>query len=108
MDCEQFGIHSASCSIYLNYSGPCILRPLVQPEKYGPKLEVVLKWRVIYVEHKSGVTVLKLRELLNRGVLNWRVYCTVVGKDNFHVTSVLCRNIIRKEALLFPLPAFLG
>ncbi len=25
------------------YSGPCILRPPIQPRKYGLKLEVVLK-----------------------------------------------------------------
>ncbi len=25
------------------YSGPCILRPPIQPEKYGRKLKVVLK-----------------------------------------------------------------
>ncbi len=26
------------------YSGPCILRPPIQPEKYGLKLKMVLKW----------------------------------------------------------------
>ncbi len=26
------------------YRGPCFLRPPVQPEKYGLKLEVVIKW----------------------------------------------------------------
>ncbi len=26
-------------------------KSLVQPDKYGLKLEVVLKWRVIYVEN---------------------------------------------------------
>ncbi len=32
------------------YSGPCILRPPVQPEKnIGLKLEVVLKWKDIYI-----------------------------------------------------------
>ena len=39
--------------LYLHcmYSGPCILRPPVQPEIYGLKLEVVLKWRDIYIEN---------------------------------------------------------
>ncbi len=32
------------------YSGACILRPLVEPTKYGIKLKVVLKWRDIYMK----------------------------------------------------------
>ncbi len=28
---------------YYNYSGPCNLRPPIQPAKYGLKLKVVLK-----------------------------------------------------------------
>ncbi len=38
------------------YSGLCILRPLVQPEKYGLNLKVVLKWGDIYSEHINGNT----------------------------------------------------
>ena len=37
------------------YSGPCILRPHVQPEEYGLKLKVVLKWRDIYIENITVV-----------------------------------------------------
>ena len=33
------------------YSGPCILRPLLQPEKYSLKWKVVLKLRDIYIEN---------------------------------------------------------
>ncbi len=33
------------------YSGPCILRPPLQPDKYGLKVEVVLKWRDVYTEN---------------------------------------------------------
>ncbi len=32
------------------YSGPCILKPPNQPEKYGLKVKVVLKSRDIYAE----------------------------------------------------------
>ena len=32
-------------------SGPCILRPLFQPEEHGLKLKVVLKCRVIYTDN---------------------------------------------------------
>ncbi len=38
------------------YSGPCILRPPIQPEKCGLKLTVcVLKWMDIYIENISMV-----------------------------------------------------
>ncbi len=36
------------------HSGPCILRPPVQPDKYAPKLKVVLKWRYIYSERQRA------------------------------------------------------
>ncbi len=36
------------------YIGPCILRPLIDPDKCGLKLKVVLKWRHIYVENKKS------------------------------------------------------
>ncbi len=37
--------------IQIIYSGPFILRPLVQSEKYGLKFEMLLKWRDIYIEN---------------------------------------------------------
>ncbi len=40
---------------YHDYRGPCILRPPVQEEKYGLKLEVVLKWKDIYIENITVV-----------------------------------------------------
>ncbi len=46
--CEM-GNHSnengtGACSFqYMYYSSPCVLRPPIQPEKYGLKLEVILK-----------------------------------------------------------------
>ncbi len=41
----------------MHYSGPCILRSPLQPEKYGLKLEVVLKRRYIYIETRQSVAV---------------------------------------------------
>ncbi len=35
--------------IYI-YSGPCNLRPPIQPAKYGLKLKMVLKLRDVYTE----------------------------------------------------------
>ncbi len=66
------------------YSGPCIIRQPIQPEKYDLKFEVVLKWRDIYIENiSSGFTdsqpVLKWRELLNRGVLNRKDHCMYIA-----------------------------
>ncbi len=40
------------------YSGPCILRPPLQPEKYGLKLKVVLKWRDVYTENIRMVSLI--------------------------------------------------
>ena len=55
--------------IYM-YSGPCILRPPLQPEKYGLKLEVVLKYRDIHIEH---ITMLSLvASLKMKGIVKWR------------------------------------
>ncbi len=39
-------------------SGPCILKLPILPEKYGLKLKVVLKWRDIYTENISTVSVM--------------------------------------------------
>ena len=60
------------------YSGPCILRPPLQPEKYDLKLEVVLKRMDLYIENIRMVPLvagLKWRDLLNGGVLNHRDHC---------------------------------
>ncbi len=51
------------------YRGPCILRPPSQPEKYGLKLKVILKWRGGYIEYKSCVTDGKL---YIEGIVTWR------------------------------------
>ena len=52
------------------YSGPCILRPPVQPEIYGLKLEVVLKWRDIYIENIR--IVLLIAGLKMEVIVKWR------------------------------------
>ncbi len=43
---------------YRGYSGPCDLRPPIQPEKYGLKLKVVLKYRDIYTENIQVVSLI--------------------------------------------------
>ncbi len=52
------------------YSGPCILRPPLQPDKYGLKLEVVLKWRDIYTENIRMVIL--TAGLKMEGIVKWR------------------------------------
>ncbi len=37
------------------YSGSCILRPPIQPEKSDLKLKMVLKWKDIYTEYRKVV-----------------------------------------------------
>ncbi len=65
------------------YSDPCILKPPVKPEEYGLKLEVVLKWKDIYIENilynscVAGWPILKWTKLLNGGVLNHRHHCII-------------------------------
>ncbi len=54
----------------LVYSGPCILRPPLQPDKYGYKLEVVLKWRDVYTENIRMV--LLIAGLKMEGIVKWR------------------------------------
>ena len=54
---------------YMYYSGPCILRPSIQPEKYSLKLKVVtaLKWRDNYIEYRRLVPFLaslKIEEIV--------------------------------------------
>ncbi len=51
------------------YSGPCILRPPLQPEKYGLKLQVVLKWRDIYIENIR--IMLLIAGLKMEGIVKW-------------------------------------
>ncbi len=54
----------------IDYSGPCILRPPLQPGKYGLILEVVLKWRDINTEN------IRVMALINglkiEGIVKWR------------------------------------
>ena len=62
------------------YSGPCILTTSLQPEKYGLKLKVVLKWRDIYVENIRKMLLiagLKIEEIVKcgEGVLSCRDHC---------------------------------
>ncbi len=52
------------------YGGPCILTPHLQPEKYGLKLEVVLKWKGIYTESIKIVTL--IAGLKMEGLVKWR------------------------------------
>ncbi len=51
------------------YSGLCILRPPLQPGKYGLKLEVVLKWKDINTENirvMSLLSGLKIEGIVKR------------------------------------------
>ncbi len=52
------------------YSGPCILRPPLQAKQYGLKLEVVLKWRDIYIENIRIVSL--IAGLKMEGTVKWR------------------------------------
>ncbi len=49
-------------SAMLTYSGPCILRPPIQPEKCRLILKVVLIWRDISIEIIKLVAGLKIEE----------------------------------------------
>ena len=46
-----------------------ILRPPLQPDKYGLKLEVVLKWRDVYTENIRMV--LLIAGLKIEGIVKW-------------------------------------
>ncbi len=54
----------------VNHSGPCTLRPPIQPEKYSLELKAVLKCRGMFIEsiRRISLTVLKWREFLNKVV----------------------------------------
>ncbi len=52
------------------YSDPCILRPLLQPQKFGLKWEMVLKWKDIYVEIIRIVSL--IAGLTMEGTVKWR------------------------------------
>ena len=59
---------AAGACLYM-YSDPCILRPPLQPGKYGLKLEVVLKWRDINTENIRVVSLisgLKIEGIVKR------------------------------------------
>ncbi len=51
LSCDQFENYLVQLYLKCMYSGPCISRPPLQPQKYGLKWEVVLKWRDIYIEN---------------------------------------------------------
>ncbi len=51
-----------------NSSGACILRPPCQPDKYGLKLEVVLKWRD-YTENIRMVLLIACLKI--KGIVKW-------------------------------------
>ncbi len=53
------------------YSGPCDLRPPIQPAKYGLKLKVVLKWKDIHIENIR--IVLLIAGLKMEGIVKWKV-----------------------------------
>ena len=57
------------------YSGPCILRPPLRPQNFDLKLEVVLKWRDIYIENMRMVASLKMEGIVKWRVLNRRDHC---------------------------------
>ncbi len=59
-----------SAKSFCTYSGPCILRPPVQLDKYGLKLEVVLKWRDIYTEKIRMVSQIAVHKM--EGIVKWR------------------------------------
>ena len=79
--CVQAEARYILCSCY---SGPCIIRQPIQPQKYGLKLKVVLIGRVVYIEHIGVLPlvmlmvglkterILKLRGLNLYGI----TYCT--------------------------------
>ncbi len=82
--------------------GPCVLRPSVQPAKYGLKLKVIFKSSYIYIEyiewcHKR--LVLKWREFLNRAALYCRdygimPYCMWKKSLGFQVNATILMEII--------------
>ncbi len=43
-------------TIRWKYNGSCILKPSVQPEKIGLKLNLVLICRNVYIEHMTEVS----------------------------------------------------
>ena len=77
---------------------PCILRPPFQPEKYGLKLKVVLKWRDIYIETIRIVSliaglkierIIKWRGLKSQGLLYHIYACTeMTPVRNFRIKPV--------------------
>ncbi len=52
------------------YSGPCILRPPLQTDKYGLRLEVLLKRRDIYTENIRMVSLIAGPKM--EGIVKWR------------------------------------
>ncbi len=77
------------------YSGPCILRPSHQPEIYGLKLKVVLKWRDVYIENIKVVSLiagLKIDGIVKyRGLNRTNTGTTVQGRA--HMIFHLCFHL---------------
>ncbi len=63
------GSSIAGTTVHTLYSGPSILRPPLQPEKYGLKLEVVIKCRDIYIENKTILSL--VASLKMEGIVKW-------------------------------------
>ncbi len=68
--CNLLAWETLSASYLAVYSGPCILRPPLQPEICGLKSKVVLKWRDIYIE--SIRIVFLIAGLKMEGIVTWR------------------------------------
>ncbi len=80
------------------YSGPCILRPPLQPRKYGLKLEVVLKWGDINTENIRVVSLISDNSLKIEGIVKRRglklqgpLYqcCTCISLEGI---AIVCRT----------------
>ncbi len=62
--------HGQKRQSVLHAYGPCVLRPPIQTEKQGRKLEMVFKWRDICVKN---ITMMSLMAgLVMQGILIWR------------------------------------
>ncbi len=70
MVCGSMGYVCVIHILICVYSGPHILRPPLQPEHYGLKLKVVLKWRDVYIENIRVVSLTASPKI--EGIVKWR------------------------------------
>ncbi len=77
-------------SLKTKYRGHCILRPPVQPEQYGLKLKVVLKWRGIYIENVKVVPV--MANLETEVIVKWRGLKSLGTLYYFPASLFLCHE----------------